>query len=67
MYSSPLQNIKLIIKNGRAEALLIYTLNLGFLVTLSFFIQGVISFCSANDSDKDEKRNAIETMVSNDV
>jgi len=66
MYSSPIQNIKLIMKEGKYEALPIYTLSVGFFVTLSFFIQGIISFCSADD-DKDERRNAIETMISNGV
>ena len=70
MYSSPLQNIKIIIKEGKYEALPIYTLSVGFLVTLSFFIQGIISFCSTdanNEDDKDDRRNATETMVSNGV
>lgn len=75
MYSSPLQNIKLIIKQGKYEALPIYTLCCGFLVTLSFFIQGIISFCSIDDNNKednndkykDDRRSAIETMVSNGV
>ena len=70
MYSSPLQNIKLIIKEGKYEALPIYTLIVGFFVTLSFFIQGIISYCSLDDSDddyKDDRRSAIETMVSNGV
>ena len=67
MYSSPLQNIKLIIKEGKYEALPIYTLSVGFFVTLSFFIQGIISFCSVDDDNKDDRRSAIETMVSNGV
>ena len=65
MYSSPLQNIKKIVKEGKYEALPIYTLSVGFFVTLSFFIQGIISYCSADN--KDDRRNAIETMVSNGV
>lgn len=65
MYSSPLQNIKLIIKEGKYQALPIYTLISGFFVTLSFFIQGILSYCSADDSD--DKRDATETMVSNGI
>ena len=65
MYSSPLQNIKLIIKEGKYQALPIYTLISGFFVTLSFFIQGIISYCSSDDSD--DKRDATETMVSNGI
>ena len=65
MYSSPIQNIKLIIKQGKYEALPIYTLITGFLVTLSFFIQGIISYYSSNT--KNDQRNAIETMVSNGI
>lgn len=65
MYSSPIQNIKLIIKEGKYEALPIYTLILGFFTTFTFFIQGIISFCYAET--RDEKRNSTETMVSNGV
>lgn len=65
MYSSPAQNIKKIIKEGKYEALPIYTLVIGFFCTLSFFIQGIISYCS-ND-EEDSRRNAIETMVSNGI
>ena len=65
MYSSPLQNIKLIIKQGRYEALPIYTLITGFFVTLTFFIQGIISYCMTDK--KNERRNAIETMISNGI
>ena len=56
---------KKIIKEGKYDALRIYTLSVGFFVILPFFIQGIISFCSAGN--KDDKRNAIETMVSNGV
>lgn len=65
MYSSPIQNLKLIIKEGKYEALPIYTLIAGFFVTLTFFIQGIISFCTADT--RDDRRNSIETMVSNGV
>jgi len=65
MYSSPIQNIKLIIKEGKYEALPIYTLILGFFTTFTFFIQGIISYCYAET--RDEKRNSTETMVSNGV
>ena len=65
MYSSPIQNIKLIIKEGKYEALPIYTLILGFFTTLTFFIQGIISYCYAET--RNEKRNSTETMVSNGV
>ena len=65
MYSSPIQNIKLIIKEGRYQSLPIYTLISGFFVTLAFFIQGIISFCAAKT--RDDRRNSIETMVSNGV
>ena len=65
MYSSPLQKLKLIFKEGKYEALPIYTLSVGFLVTLTFFIQGIISFCSADK--KEDERNAIETILSNEV
>ena len=65
MYSSPIQNIKLIIKMGIYEALPIYTLITGFFVTLLFFIQGIISYCTSNL--KNERRNAIETMISNGI
>ena len=63
MYSSPFQNIKMIIKDGKLDALPIYTLFFGLLTTLAFFIQGIISFCSADNEDG--RRNAIETMISN--
>ena len=68
MYSSPVQNIKVIIKEGRYEALPIYTLISGFFVTLTFFIQGILSFTQvkSSDVDKNEKRrSAIETIISN--
>ena len=65
MYSSPIQNIKLLFKEGKYQALPIYTLVTGFFVTLSFFIQGIISYCTVDDDDK--KNDAIETMVSNGV
>ena len=63
MYSSPFQNIKMIIKDGKLDALPIYTLFFGLLTTLAFFIQGIISFCSTNEED--DRRNATETMISN--
>ena len=65
MYSSPVQNIKVIIKEGRYEALPIYTLISGFFVTLTFFIQGILSFTQIKSSDIHERRSAIETMISN--
>ena len=65
MYSSPIQNIKIIIKEGKYDALPIYTLITGFFVTLSFFIQGIISYCYAET--KDDRRNSIETMISNGI
>lgn len=68
MYSSPVQNIKVIIKEGRYEALPIYTLISGFFVTLTFFIQGILSFTQIKSSDDNKnvkRRNAIETMISN--
>ena len=65
MYSSPIQNIKVIIKEGRYEALPIYTLISGFFVTLTFFIQGILSFTQAKSDKNHERRSAIETMISN--
>ena len=68
MYSSPVQNIKVIIKEGRYEALPIYTLISGFFVTLTFFIQGILSFTqikSTDDNKNVKRRSAIETMISN--
>jgi hypothetical protein len=65
MYSSPIQNIKVIIKEGRYEALPIYTLISGFFVTLTFFIQGILSFTQTKSGDNHERRSAIETMISN--
>ena len=68
MYSSPVQNIKVIIKEGRYEALPIYTLISGFFVTLAFFIQGILSFTqikSSYDNKNVKRRSAIETMISN--
>lgn len=65
MYSSPLQNLKIIMKEGKYDALPIYTLFVGLLTTLIFFIQGIISFCSADEQN--DRRNAIETMISNGV
>ena len=68
MYSSPIQNIKVIIKQGRYEALPIYTLISGFFVTLTFFIQGILSFTQIKSSDDNKnvkRRSAIETMISN--
>ena len=68
MYSSPVQNIKVIIKEGRYEALPIYTLISGFFVTLAFFIQGILSFTQIKSSDDNKnvkRRSAIETMISN--
>ena len=70
MYSSPFQNIKMIIKDGKLDALPIYTLFFGLLTTLAFFIQGIISFCSAapdEENYRNDRRNAIETMISNGV
>ena len=65
MYSSPAQNIKMIIKEGKYEALPIYTLVVGFFVTLTFFIQGIVSFTIAKD--RNDRRNASETMISNGI
>ena len=65
MYSSPIQNIKIILKEGKYEALPIFTLSIGLLTTFTFFIQGIISFCSTDESD--DRRYAIETMISNGV
>ena len=65
MYSSPVQNIKVIIKQGKYEALPIYTLISGFFVTLTFFIQGILSFTQTKSGDNHERRSAIETMISN--
>ena len=67
MYSSPVQNIKVIIKEGRYEALPIYTLISGFFVTLTFFIQGILSFTQTKSGDNRERRSAIETMISNGI
>ena len=68
MYSSPATNIKILIKEGKYDALPIYTLFSGFLVTLSFFVQGIISFFKARDeNNSNDKRNAIETMISNGI
>ena len=70
MYSSPAVNLKVIIKEGKYEALPIYTLLVGFLVTLTFLIEGIISYCSVDGDDDDadnKKRSAVETMVSNGV
>ena len=65
MYSSPIQNIKVIIKQGKYEALPIYTLISGFFVTLTFFIQGILSFTQTKSGDNHGRRSAIETMISN--
>ena len=65
MYSSPIQNIKIIIKQGKYEALPIYTLISGFFVTLTFFIQGILSFTQTKSGDNHGRRSAIETMISN--
>ena len=65
MYSSPIQNIKIIIKQGKYEALPIYTLISGFFVTLTFFIQGILSFTQTKPGDNHGRRSAIETMISN--
>ena len=65
MYSSPIQNIKVIIKEGRYEALPIYTLISGFFVTLTFFIQGILSFTQTKPGDNHGRRSAIKTMISN--
>jgi hypothetical protein len=65
MYLSPIQNIKIIIKQRKYQALPIYTLIIGFFSTLTFFTQGVISYLGADDNN--EKRNAVETMISNGV
>ena len=67
MYLSPIQNIKIIIKERKYQALPIYTLIIGFFSTLTFFTNGLISYLGADDDDNNEKRNAIETMVSNGV
>ena len=67
MYSSPVQNIKVIVKEGRYEALPIYTLISGFFVTLTFFIQGILSFTQTKSGDIHERRSAIETMISNGI
>ena len=65
MYLSPIQNICIIIKRWEYRALPIYTLIIGFFSTMSFFIQGIISYCGSDDEN--EKRIAVETMVSNGV
>ena len=67
MYSSPIQNIKVIIKQGKYEALPIYTLISGFFVTLTFFIQGILSFTQTKSGDNHGRRSAIETMISNGI
>ena len=67
MYSSPLQNIKMIVKEGKYEALPIYTLISGFFVTLTFFISGILLFTQTKSGDKNGRRSAIETMISNGI
>ena len=67
MYSSPLQNIKLVIKEGKYEAIPIYTILSGFLATITFFIYGILSYCNVKEDEINERRNAIETMISNGV
>lgn len=71
MYSSPLQNIKKLIKTGKYEMLPIVTIVSGFFATLTFLAQGIINYVSAEDIKGDEqifqKRNATETIVSNGV
>ncbi len=67
MYSSPIQNICLIVKEGKYNALPIYTLLSGFFVTLTFFIQGILSFTQAKSGDTNGRRSAIETMISNGI
>lgn len=65
MYLSPIQNIKVIIQQRKYQALPIYTLIIGFFSTLTFFTQGIISYLGSDDSN--ERRNAVETMISNGV
>lgn len=67
MYLSPIQNIKIIIKERKYQALPIYTLIIGFFSTLTFFTNGLISYLGADNDNNNEKRNAVETMVSNGV
>lgn len=67
MYSSPWQNIKETIKEEKYETIPIYTLLSGLLSTFIFFVHGLISYCYANDLERNAQRNAIETMVSNGI
>ena len=65
MYSSPLQNLKKIIKERKYEALPIITLIVGLVTTLTFLLRGILMYLTAETDD--EERSAIESMVSNGI
>ena len=66
MYSSPLQNIKKIMKEKKYEALPILTLIIGLLTTLTFLIKGILDYFTS-EGEEDAQRSAVETMVSNGI
>ena len=68
MYSSPIFNIMKLIKTKSSDLLPIFTLAVGFLCTMTFLIQGVVSYNFYNYENEIEQRTyAKETIISNGI
>ena len=68
MYSSPIFNIIRLIKTKSSDLLPIFTLGVGFLCTMIFLIQGVVSYNFYDYEDEiDQRVYAKETIISNGI
>lgn len=68
MYSSPIINIFKLFKTKSSDLLPIFTLCVGFLCTMIFLIQGVVSYNFYNYEDEEDQRiYARETIISNGI
>lgn len=68
MYLSPIFNVLKNFKTKNSDFLPIFTLGIGFLTTLVFLVQGIVSYNFYDkDNEKDQKKYAFETILSNGI
>lgn len=68
MYSSPIFNIIKLFKKKSSDLLPIFTLGVGFFCTMTFLIQGVVTYNFYDyEDEKDQRTYAVETIVSNGI
>ena len=66
MYLSPIFNVLKLFQTKNSDFLPIFTLGIGFLSTFVFLIQGIVSYNFYDkDNEKDQKKYALETIISN--